>query len=66
MGGSFLSDDRGTLIRHLAGLTEKIKTGRENGRCLMGFEVLFHGTHETPSLDLLGEILGKVGELQVS
>ena len=33
---------------------------------LWGSEVLFHCTHETLSLDLPGEILGKVEELQAS
>lgn len=62
LGGSFFSDDRGIFIRYLVGLIEKIKIGRENGRCFMGFEVLFYGIYEIFLLDLFGEILGKVGE----
>lgn len=65
---SFLSDGRETFMRHLAALTEKngLRRGRKMAGVSWGSEVLFQCTHETSSLNLPEEILGKVGELQVS
>lgn len=55
-------------MKHLASLTKRKRQRDEEKMADVSWcsEVLFHCTIETPSLDLPGEMLGKVEELKIS